>query len=158
MKNIDSVTFLENYNDLNQSRNIAQNHIKTASFRGQQNNLPDILQPIPFTNSIKLKINPEKMFSKMKDHKKKQTVHLYDHIRSNMNIASNFNIYNEETSKFRTSTVNRTNKKNLEMLKQGKEEKQEVQMLQIIENNNRWRTFKIRRAEAINNFIDSKKL
>lgn len=103
------------------------------------------------------KVKEEFLFSKLQDHLKRFPDHKNDHVLTNIKLANNTNLYNNQMMLFKKSQLNKAHFKNLDILSKSQKAKETQLHLQIKQKAEKWHDFRERRQTAIDSFIKIKR-
>ena len=118
----------------------------STSFRNQKTSLPHILQPFPYHQKTLIRENSKIEFGVSdSDLNLIKPNHVHDHIRTNIKLAENFNLYSMHQHYFRRSPFNRNFKGNMDNLLVENLKNQTERAERIRDQSVRWRRFRERK-------------
>ena len=91
------------------------------------------------------KIKEEFLFSKVSDHLKKFPDHKIDHVLSNIKLAENTKLFNQQQQLFRKCKLNKAHQKNIEIILKDREQKEIEHIESMRVKKDRWHDFRERR-------------
>ena len=83
--------------------------------------------------------------------------HEYDHIQTNIKLASNYKLLKEQQNKFRGSPLNTKHSSNLDLIKSENRYNEETKALRKAQKISKWITFRQQREDVIDRYITVKR-